>query len=1435
MSTTILPLRLPSRTGDVVGVTLDTASGTSAALLTFGQGFAAGAVRPDAALLLRTEAGSAAAQMDVKTTHTDGSVATAVLTIAAPAIPAGGVVQGILSIASSTPAAPAIDLLHALAGYDLSVDMRIENPAGGGTTVNLDLAGAMRDALAAGKASFWTKGALAAEARVDLKVSGSFHVTLDLTAHADGRIEAGLGFNNDLAMGSSGGTVRYAATVIENGNVVHRTGDLTQYQYQNHHVTLGEVAAPNLRHDVAYLQAAGFVPDFDFSGGVSNGVVSAMKATMGAGNWDAPFAPNGIFQYMPNTGGRADIGPTTQANWAWLANQDATTRAYALGQADAADGIPWHFRDVKTGTWITTDNHPKLWTDGRGGDGNTTGLTQKADGNNNGWTIDTAHQPSLSGIPFLLTGERRYLDELNAQAAYDIVSVWSEPRGNDQNLLLPADQIRGAAWSLRELGLAAQLNPDGSPEKAYFKAAVEKNWSWLVDQIPAWTAQEGEVHGRLMADYADGWSMAPWQEDFFAIVAAEEAMRGNADAKTFLEWQSNWIVGRFLHAADGFHPHDGITYNVARRGDDGQILTTWKAIGEQTVKWGQSNGDGWAQSHGYYGQVAAAALAGVITVTGSTEAMKAYAWLMNSGAPWVHGGADSQLDMAPQMRDGSMITSDHVLVAAANAVTKGTATADLIQGVGGNERLEGGGGDDILVAGGGRDILLGGAGDDVLFGGSGTATLAGGSGRNHLEAGSGATVFAFKVAEAAADTVKGYRAGVDTIRLLDANGADVSARAASPILAAATTDAAGNTVLRLSAGHDVTVLGVAKGAIRIGTGTVLDLGDGTAPPPPPSASPPPPPPPPPPAGPGVLTLHLSEDAWQGHAEFAVTVDGVQLGGARTVTASRDAGRTEAFAFEGLSSAAHKVEVRFLNNAWGGNAIADRNLYVDGVTFGGAYKAVGAALMSGGDVATFDIAPKALPVPPAGTLALRVSEDAWNGHAEFAVLVDGKQVGGTYAASASHAAGRTTDVLLAGIAPGAHKVEVRFLNDDWGGTAATDRNLYVEGVTYDGTYKGIGAALMSGTDVATFDVRPAVLPIPIPTPPATADLALRLSEDAWNGHAEFIVKVDGQQVGGTRGVTASHATGQTQDVVLPGLSSTAHKVEVIFTNDDWGGHAGADRNLYVEGVTFGGVHKAIGAALKRGGDTASFDVSAPPVVPVPPPVSPGTLTLRLSEDAFQGDAQYTVKVDGQQVGGVRTVTASHAAGRTEDVTLTGLSNTAHDVEVTFLNDAWGGSATADRNLYVEGVTFGGIYKVIGAELERSGDKAVFKVAPASPAPTAGTLALRVSEDAWNGHAEFAVLVDGKQVGGTYAASASHAAGQTADLVLNGITAGPHRVEVKFLNDAWGGSPDTDRNLYVEGVTYGGSYREIDAALMRGGDVAAFEVGAGIIPAVADPVW
>jgi Ca2+-binding RTX toxin-like protein len=79
------------------------------------------------------------------------------------------------------------------------------------------------------------------------------------------------------------------------------------------------------------------------------------------------------------------------------------------------------------------------------------------------------------------------------------------------------------------------------------------------------------------------------------------------------------------------------------------------------------------------------------------------------------------------------------------------------------------------------------------------------------------------------------------------------------------------------------------------------------------------------------------------------------------------------------------------------------------------------------------------------------------------------------------------------APGNHTVSVSFLNDAWGGTPTTDRNLYVESATYNGAaVAGSNLDFFSGgtkqftiADTTTKSSQAPSAPAPIPSNPTTA--------------------------------------------------------------------------------------------------------------------------------------------------------------------------------------------------------------------------------------------------------------------------------------------------------------------------------------------------------------
>lgn len=228
-----------------------------------------------------------------------------------------------------------------------------------------------------------------------------------------------------------------------------------------------------------------------------------------------------------------------------------------------------------------------------------------------------------------------------------------------------------------------------------------------------------------------------------------------------------------------------------------------------------------------------------------------------------------------------------------------------------------------------------------------------------------------------------------------------------------------------------------------------------------------------------------------------------------------------------------------------------------------------------------------------------------------------------------------------------------------------------------------------------------------------------------------------------------------------------------------------------------------------------------------------LALGVSEDPYQGDAQFTVSVDGQQVGGVLTATSLHSGTSSDVVDV--LGNWApgnHVVTLNFLNDAWGGSADTDRNLYLDGATYNGAFVPrVAQELQVSGPIS-FGVAdslPTLPSTTttvgsgSDTLVLKVSQDAYLGNAQFVVSLDGQQVGDVLTASSLHSDG-TSDTVnvLANLSPGQHTVAVNFFNDTFGGTSDTDRNLYIDSATYDGAVVDGAAQTLYSSGLATFSI-------------
>ena len=469
----------PTEPDEIVGLVLQNfgKTATPALPLTFGQVFKPGAVMPDDQLLL--DIGKRIpVQMDPRTYNSNGSVAMATLTVMAPPLPARTATGAMLirSPAGVPPPAAAVDLAASLANYSLSVVLDFKSPDGATRRITVDGVKALEEGLGKGAARYWRDGPEASEALVEVPGDGSFRFVFDITAFANGTFSSDVRFDNDVAMGPHGGTVTYSEKIIQNGRTVSRQSDITQYQYQDWHAVVGTAGSPadvNIQHDIGYLEATGAIPNYDLHLGVVASLLAGEASIMAKPRWEAPLSPNGISQYMPAVGGRSDIGPTTAWNAAWLMTQDAIAARFALGQADAAGAVPWHFYYPPARHYLTTIGILNIWTSPSYHTDGTTIPTQRAS-SDSGWTAGPSHQPDLSYVAYLLTGSEYNLDQLNAQAAWSEILVLALARGTQRRRgaggagkpgawggLEPARDRRGGLCEPAGFGDGAVLPADG--------------------------------------------------------------------------------------------------------------------------------------------------------------------------------------------------------------------------------------------------------------------------------------------------------------------------------------------------------------------------------------------------------------------------------------------------------------------------------------------------------------------------------------------------------------------------------------------------------------------------------------------------------------------------------------------------------------------------------------------------------------------------------------------------------------------------------------------------------------------------------------------------------------------------------------------------------------------------------------------------------------
>lgn len=293
----------------------------------------------------------------------------------------------------------------------------------------------------------------------------------------------------------------------------------------------------------------------------------------------------GLTPYMPATGERPEIGPITEPAAQWLVTGQSGALAAMLAQAEASGTFPWHFRDEQTGAPLNLDLHPTAGWSSPACQPLIPTMKTFIPSTNSQIVVDTAHQPSLTYLPYLLTEDPYYLEELQFAVT---VAAGRDPeyRGNNR-MIIGAAQVRSLAWMLRSMAHAALVTPPNAPQwllpKAYWVGKLANNREWFDSTYINSTSPERSIfrtaavfNGEAEGLIPRGTYEAPWQDEFLAFVLWWLVQMGFRDWQPAAEWSVVGTIAR-TNGTSGWPRSYSTPYRLVLRSNErAAFVKSWE-------------------------------------------------------------------------------------------------------------------------------------------------------------------------------------------------------------------------------------------------------------------------------------------------------------------------------------------------------------------------------------------------------------------------------------------------------------------------------------------------------------------------------------------------------------------------------------------------------------------------------------------------------------------------------------------------------------------------------------------------------------------------------------------------------------------------------------------------------------------------------------------
>jgi len=493
--------------------------GLTAGWATFGQAVPQGAA-PNG-----LQVGSLLTQTDVKTRWPDGSIRFAVVTVNALTAGSYAITAAPVASGAFTPALPTASVALTIGTVNYTAALP--------STSSTDL---------------WLSGALAYEGRTVIapvsSADGSAHpflrVIFDTRVYGDGSGRVDVTVENVLDK-TGATTVSYNATITVNGQTAFTKAGVQHYYLTRWRkmFAFGPTAAAAITPDIAPFNAANALPPY-------LSLIANLVSSPTGVNYDILQA-GALDTNMPDHSGRQEIAPYPDWTARYLVYKNQTQRAFVLANGDLSGSWPVHVREaensLKTGVGperlVSLDQRPTLWYDARAqGSGYDYvhgtplpiveyGSTTPGPGQSP-LIPDNAHQPSIAYVPYLLTGDRYYAEEMAFWANYGMIRTYNGDGVRGSQGVLAYNETRGYGWSLRNIVDAAAYYP-GSAVRTYLTQKVTSNLTWLDNYANAQSATANPFRILWIGKRPDGNQyIALWEQNYLAYAIDHAYKQGFA-------------------------------------------------------------------------------------------------------------------------------------------------------------------------------------------------------------------------------------------------------------------------------------------------------------------------------------------------------------------------------------------------------------------------------------------------------------------------------------------------------------------------------------------------------------------------------------------------------------------------------------------------------------------------------------------------------------------------------------------------------------------------------------------------------------------------------------------------------------------------------------------------------------------------------------------